>query len=101
MLVCSGHLSNSPAHGCGTVETPPVLSQVSVSDGPLKGDVPVGKSVGKCLQPMWSFSSSLGKGTMYFLRKLFSQWPEFPGLLSKATVKRKIHGPWRLCQGEQ
>lgn len=70
VLLCSGHLSNSPAHGCGTVETPPVLSQVSVSDGPREGDVPVGKY----RQSMWSFSSSLGKGTVYFLRKLFSQW---------------------------
>lgn len=59
VLVCSGHLSNSPAHGCGTVETPPVLSQDSVSDGPLEGDVPVGK----CPQSLWSFSSSLGRGT--------------------------------------
>lgn len=84
VLVCSGHLSNSPAHGCGTVETPPVLSQDSVSDGPLEGDVPVGK----CPQSLWSFSSSLGRGTVYFLRKLFSQWPQFPGLSSKATVKR-------------
>lgn len=83
-LMYSAHLSNSPAHRCGTVETPPALSQASVSEGPLEGDVPVGK----CMQSMWSFLSSLGKGTVYFLRKLFSQWPEFPGLSSKAPVRR-------------
>lgn len=58
MLMCSDHLSDSPAHGCGTVETPPVVSQTSVSERPLEGDVPVGK----CLQSMWSLLSSLGEG---------------------------------------
>lgn len=84
MLMCPGHLSNSSAHGCGTVETPPAVSQATVSERPLEGDVPVGK----CMRSMWSLLSSLGKGTVYFLRKLFSQWPEFPGLSSKATVRR-------------
>lgn len=88
MLMCPGHLSNSPAHGCGTVETPAV-SQASVSERPLEGDVPAGK----CMRSMWSLLSSLGKGTVYFLRKLFPQWPEFPGRSSKAAVRSTALAP--------